>query len=388
VTPPRPDPAPRRGRSPRRTSSGWVVGRLAGAPVILTPSWFLAAAVLTVLFAPTVRYAAPDLGAGTYVAAFAFVLLLFGSVFLHEAAHALVARGRGHEVHELALTLWGGHTSYGGDGSPLDNFLVSVVGPVTNLVLAGGFWAGFESVRHSDATLAALLLYAAAFSNAFVGIFNLLPGLPLDGGQMLESAVWAATGSRDKGTVTAGWVGRVLAVGVVVAAIAWPALRGGTVSLTTTVWSVVIAGFLWSGATQAVTTGRARASVSHLTATGLMTPAIVIAADANVTEARTRATPGWALVGVDRAGAPTGVVDPAALAAVPEHDAAGTALAAVSVALSPGALLDARITGSDLVGTVAQAARHTPVLAVMDAGRVLGVLPVQTLIDAVRSAGK
>jgi Zn-dependent protease len=366
-----------------------VIGRLAGAPVIVTPSWFLAAAVLTFLFAPTVRYAAPDLGAGTYVAAFAFVLLLFGSVFLHEAAHALVARRRGHEVHELALTLWGGHTSYaGGSAGPLDNFLVSVVGPLTNLVLAAGFWAGFEAVRHDQATLAALLLYAAAFSNAFVGVFNLLPGLPLDGGQMLESAVWAVTGSRDKGTVAAGWVGRVLAAAVVVGAIGWPALRGEPVSLTTTVWSVVIAGFLWSGATQAVTSGRARASVAHLRATDLMTPAFAIFADATVADARTAARPGWALVAVDRGGVPVGAVDPAALAAVPAEQSAATPLSAAAVGLVPGAVLDAGLWGSDLVATVATAAKQTQVLAVVDAGRVVGLLAVQTLIDAVRSAAR
>ncbi|GMA26126.1 hypothetical protein GCM10025864_38850 [Luteimicrobium album] len=213
---------------------------------MVTPSWFVAAAVLTVLFAPTVRYVSPDLGVGTYVVALAFVLLLFLSVFLHEAAHALVARARGHEVHELALTLWGGHTAYGGGGGPLDAFLVAVVGPVTNLVLAGAFWAAFQPVR-GDASIAGLLLYAGAFSNAFVGIFNLLPGLPLDGGQMLESAVWGGTGNREKGTVAAGWVGRAVAVAVIVWAVGVPLARGGQPSLTTVIWGVLIGGFLWQG---------------------------------------------------------------------------------------------------------------------------------------------
>jgi Zn-dependent protease len=363
-----------------------VIGHLAGAPVIVTPSWFLAAAVLTFLFAPTVRYAAPGLGIGTYVAAFAFVLLLFASVFLHEGAHALVARRRGHQVHELALTLWGGHTSYAGSSSPLDNFLVAVVGPLTNIVLGAGFWVVFRNVRHDDVPLVALLLYAAAFSNAFVGLFNLLPGLPLDGGQILESAVWAATGSRDKGTVAAGWVGRAVAVGVVVWAVGWPALQGETIGLSTTVWAVVIAGFLWTGATQAVASGRARASVAHLTASDLMTPAFAIAADSTVDQARSSARAGWALVAVDRTGVPVGAVEPGALAAVPPERTTTTSLAAAPVALLPGAVVAPDLGGSDLVGAVASVATETKLLAVVQGGRVVGLLPVDVVFDAVRKS--
>ncbi|MFC8943400.1 peptidase, partial [Streptomyces griseoincarnatus] len=80
-------PAP---HAPQR-SKGFVVGRVAGAPVIVTRSWFLAALVLTVVYAPVAEAQVPGLGAGNYLVAFVFVLLLFGSVFLHETAHALVA---------------------------------------------------------------------------------------------------------------------------------------------------------------------------------------------------------------------------------------------------------------------------------------------------------
>ena len=96
-----------------------MIGRVVGAPVILTPSWFLAAAILTVLFAPTVQRLAPHLGPEIYLVSFAFVLLLFASVFLHEVAHALVARARGQHVTELAVTLWGGHTAYSGTSARL-----------------------------------------------------------------------------------------------------------------------------------------------------------------------------------------------------------------------------------------------------------------------------
>jgi Zn-dependent protease len=362
-----------------------VIGRLAGAPVVVTPSWFIAAAVLTVLFAPTVRYVSPDLGVGTYVVALAFVLLLFLSVFLHEAAHALVARARGHEVHELALTLWGGHTAYGGGGGPLDAFLVAVVGPVTNLVLAGAFWAAFQPVR-DDASIAGLLLYAGAFSNAFVGIFNLLPGLPLDGGQMLESAVWGGTGNREKGTVAAGWVGRAVALAVIVWVVGVPLARGGEPSLTTVIWGVLIGGFLWQGASSAVASGKARAAVAHLRAADLMLPVRLVYDTGTVADARAVSLPHHALVVVDRAGAAVAAVDPQALASVPEAVAATTPVSAVAQALGPDAVVDVGTTGSELVGTVAEAAPTGPVLAVTHAGSVVGLLPVQTVVEAVRAA--
>ena len=94
-------------------TSGWVIGRVAGAPIILAPSWLLAAVVLTFLFAPTVRSWSPDLGGRVYVVAAVFVVLLFASVLVHELAHGLVARARGQQPREFVLTLWGGHTTFG-----------------------------------------------------------------------------------------------------------------------------------------------------------------------------------------------------------------------------------------------------------------------------------
>ncbi|MEK8229140.1 site-2 protease family protein [Oerskovia sp. M15] len=211
------------------------------------------------------------------------MLLLFVSVFLHEVAHAVVARSRGHEVTELAVTIWGGHTAYSGTSRrPLDGILISVVGPLTNLLLALVCWVAFQA--QPTMTIPALLLYAAAFSNAFVGVFNLLPGLPLDGGQILESVVWAVTGSRTKGTIAAGWVGRVMAVGIVVVAIGWPLADGRQVDLFTVVWAALIGAFLWSGAGAAIRTGHTRQAVAGLTVAALAYPAVSAPVTATVSD--------------------------------------------------------------------------------------------------------
>ncbi|GAA1734561.1 hypothetical protein GCM10009809_32270 [Isoptericola hypogeus] len=367
-------------------SSGWVVGRVAGAPVIVTPSWFLGAVVLTLVFAPTVSRFAPRMATtGVLVVAFAFVLLLFASVFLHEVAHALVARARGQRVTELAVTLWGGHTAYtGAAGRPLDGALIAVVGPVTNLVLAGAMWVAFE--LQPVMTVPAMLLFAGAFSNAFVGIFNLLPGLPLDGGQILESLVWGATGSRTRGTVAAGWVGRVVAVGVVAWALLWPLREGLSPSWVTVMWSALIGAFLWSGAGDAIKGAHRRAELGRITVRTLAVPAVPVPTTTAVAgiPAAAAAHPGAVVVVVGPTGEPVGWVDPAAAASVPADRAATTPVEAVVVPFPPGSAVDAGLGGPDLLSRLAGTSSGARVVPVITAGRVTGVLDVARVAAAVR----
>ena len=366
-----------------------MIGRVSGAPVILTPSWFLAAAILTVLFVPTVGNLAPHLGPERFLVSFAFVLLLFVSVFLHEVAHALVARARGQQVTELALTLWGGHTAYSGTSArPLDGFLIAVVGPLTNLALAVASWFAF--LAQPTFTVPALLLYACAFSNAFVGFFNLLPGLPLDGGQILESAVWAVTGSRTRGTVAAGWVGRVVAIGVVAWALLWPLALGSRPDLWLVVWAALIGAFLWSGAGQAIAAGRTREAVAGLSVRGLAGPAVAVGSgDSVAAVGRSVALAGGPhvlAVVVDPAGHPVGYVDPAAAATVPPGAAENTPVGAVAVPLPPGTAIDAGLAGQDMLAVLAQVGRQASLVPVTDAGRVVGVLEVARVVTALRDA--
>ncbi|WP_407317963.1 site-2 protease family protein [Isoptericola halotolerans] len=369
-------------------SSGWRIGRVAGAPVLVTPSWFLAAVVLTVLFAPTVRAFAPRMDTtGVLVVSFAFVLLLFASVFCHEVAHALVARARGHRVDELALTLWGGHTAYsGGTARPLDGALVAVVGPLTNLALAVVFWLGFQA--QTVASVPALLLYAGAFSNAFVGLFNLLPGLPLDGGQVLEAAVWKVTGSRTRGTLAAGWVGRAVGVGVVAAALLWPLASGARPDWVMVMWAALIGAFLWSGAGEAMRTGRRRERLGAVTVRSLAMPVLVVGQGstvADVVRAATGSTAGDLVVVVaDAAGGPVGWVDPRAVTAIPAAQTPTTPVDAVLVPFAPGSAVDAGSGGPELLHRLAATSRGSRLVPVVDAGGVSGVLDVSRVAAAVR----
>jgi Zn-dependent protease len=376
-------------------SPGWTVGRIAGAPVVITRSWAVAAVVLALLFAPTVRSFAPRLDlVGVVVVSAVFVLLLFGSVFLHEVAHALVARARGYRVDELALTLWGGHTAYtGSDRRPGDVALVAVVGPLTNLALAAAFWLAFQAQQQMS--VPALLLYAGAFSNAFVGLFNLVPGLPLDGGQVLAAGVWAATGSRSRGTLVAGWGGRVVGIGLVVVALAWPLLQGRQADVFMVMWAAIIGAFLWSGATDAIRSSRRQQRVAALDVATLSTAAVVVPTGAGVDAVAralaSRANPGGgevAVVVVDAAGAPLGWIDARAASAVPPDVAAATPVDAVLVPFTAGSAVQAHESGPDLLDHLARTSGGARVVPVLSGALVSGVLDVAGVAAALRPPGR
>lgn len=370
-------------RPPR--PSGWVIGHVAGAPVVLAPSWLVAAVLLTAVFAPSVR-SATRLGAGAYVVAAVFVVLLFASVLVHELAHGVVARRRGQQPTAFVLTLWGGHTSFvGGASSPATSALVAVVGPVANLVLAGVF-AGLAAIAPAG-SLAEWLAWSGAFSNGFVGVFNLLPGLPLDGGRLLEAAVWAGTRDRARGSVVAGWVGRVVAVGLVVLAVGIPWASGATPSTFNVIWAALLGAFLWSGATAAIRSARQQRVVQSLTLASVARPALAVAPDETVAVAGQHAvaTGATEVVLVAPDGRPAAYVDVEAAGRVPAAAAALTPVSAVAVPIPVGAWVDGRLSGEPLLNALSDASRLSPVVAVLVDGRVAGLVRTADVVALLRS---
>lgn len=391
---------------------GWVVGRAVGAPVVVSPGWAVAAVVLTVLLAPNVAGYVPGSDVLPFALAAVVVVLLLGSVLIHELAHAVVARRRGVAVQEIAVTLLGGHTRMGGAASsPATSAVIAVAGPVANIGLAALAWVAATSV---PAGVGSFLLESLALANGVVGVFNLVPGLPLDGGRILEALVWRLSGRRETGTVVAGWVGRAVAVAVVAWALVPPLLAGQSPDLTRIIWGALVGAFLWSAATQAVRAGRVGRSLAGLNLRDLMSPAVAVPATSSVAALQgltAASTPGGAppalgpgragdpsLVGhppagelevvlVAADGAPVGYVDRAAARAVPGALQATTPLDAVSVPLPPGAVVAADLTGTAALQAAAEATRRAAVLvAVGPDGDVVGLLHSRDLVAAVRRA--
>jgi Zn-dependent protease len=355
---------------------GIRLGAVGGVPVYLRPSWFFIALVVTVLFAPNVQDVVPELGGGlSYVVASGFALLLLFSVFVHEVAHAAAAHATGTPATHIVLDLWGGHTAFENDSAgPWRSIVVAGVGPLSNALLA--IVAGF-AVSASDVDgVAYLLLRAMALSNVIVAVFNALPGLPLDGGRVLEGLVWRVTGDRNLGTIAAGWCGRVVAVGVGVWVVL-PWLRGSDRGLATVLWMLLVAGLLWQGAGQAIALAHWRRRSVRARARELLRPAVSVPSTATVAAARnaTAEANAAAAVLLDVYGKPAGIVDEAAVATVPPERAAEVPASAVSQALTGGAVVEAGLEGEDLLARMQ--ANPAPRYVVVDGGGVVGILEWQ-----------
>lgn len=347
-------------------SRGWTIGRVAGVPVVVEPGWVVMAVILVALALP---WAGSVVGSGPAALGWALagVLLLLGSVFLHELAHALVALRVGLGVSRISVTFLGGHTTLGSGASrPGASALVAAVGPATNLVIAAAAWAGG---RLAPTGALAVLLGVTALVNVFVGVFNLVPGLPLDGGRVLEAAVWAGTGRRGTGTVAAAWVGRAVAVGVVAWAALPDLLAGREPSFARVIWGVVIAATLWQGATAALRHAERTSRVEALDLAALSAPAVGVPAHGTVTDLAAVGGAAAVLVGPD--GVPVALVDAVAAAAVPGPERASTPLAAVALGLPPGVAVPAGASGPEVLAAARGVAATSPVLVVMsDAGPV------------------
>ncbi len=205
------------------------IGRVLGIPIQVHVSWFLTLAFVTAILAlkvyPDVLVAAPRYRNDTtlhWVMAFGSGLAFFGSIILHELAHSIVARKQGVTVKGITLFVFGGVAQITSEAKrPLHEFLMALVGPLTSVVLAGVFFllwwlvGGFTEDRPLPIVLEWLFLM-----NLIVGAFNMAPGFPMDGGRVLRSLIWGATGNYNRATRAVTLLGRglgytMMAVGLI-----------------------------------------------------------------------------------------------------------------------------------------------------------------------------
>jgi Zn-dependent protease len=205
--------------------SSFSLARIFGIDVRIDVSWLLAFAFVTWgLASGYFSFVAPRQGLGTTLLLGAIAaLLLFASVLVHEFSHALVAQARGLRVRDITLFLFGGVSNIGGEPrTARDEFFIALVGPLTSFALAAIFWvmavatgatAGFGLLLGTTRGLGALSIPGAvlsylAFTNVVLGIFNLIPAFPLDGGRVFRSILWGVTRRYERATVIATVVGQ------------------------------------------------------------------------------------------------------------------------------------------------------------------------------------
>ncbi|MHA7304158.1 site-2 protease family protein [Arthrobacter sp. TMN-49] len=378
--------SPANGTKTRR--EGFVIGSVRGTPIILANSWFFIAAVTVLIFGPQLQENFMGLGWRAYLVAFAYALLLLFSVLIHELAHAVAAKVYGWPTHKIVLNLWGGHTEFDfSKATPGKALVVAFAGPVANFVLAGlGYLIkmALPEVDSLGTAIALLLANIFVFANLLIGAFNILPGLPLDGGRLVESIVWKSTGSLEKGTIAAGWAGRVIVVVLVLAVVGLPYLQGGEPELTTTFILILLAGFLWMGASAAIKGAGIRLRLPAISAGTLATPAISASNACTVAQLWTLRGqhPNEPIVLFGEDGRPCAVVDEFALAHVPPEVAATTPATAVARSLSQGAYVPDVAKGEELVAYLAKLPDTEYAVINLD-GKVTGLLSQTKVVSAI-----
>jgi Zn-dependent protease len=367
-----PPPGGPQRRDPRL---GIVVARPFGIPVYISPYWLLFAAVLVVMYATGVESTIAKVS-DRYLVAAAFVLLLYVSVLVHELAHCVVARGFGLPVKRVLLYPLGGYSEIEQEpGSPGREALISGAGPAISLALAG---AGYLLSRVVATGLPHQLISQVYVANLIVGIFNLLPGLPLDGGRIFRAGVWKITKKQYTATIAAAWAGRVLAIGLVGLMLFSQSHR--TFINLYWLWLLVIAVFMWIQSTQAIRAAKIRERLPAVSARRLARRAIPITASVPLAEAvrRAQAADARALVIVDHENTPTAIVSEAAVQATPEERRPWIDVGSLARTLEPGMVLSANLSGMELIKAVQQAPA-SEYLLIEPSGQVFGVMAASDL---------
>jgi Zn-dependent protease len=357
-------------------------------PIYLSASWLVIAGIITFSYGDWVQAQVVGISTGgAYLVAFGGAVLLAVSLLAHELGHVAMCLALGMQVRRVVIFLLGGVSEIEEEARrPREEYLVAISGPLVTLLLAAVSGALYQLA--SPGTVLQLVLLWLTWSNLLVLVFNLLPGLPLDGGKVLRAGVWQLTRSRLAGTRAAAWCGRGLAVLVVVGSVFLFREDDIAVAMTNVVVACLLGGFIWVGASQALTVAAIHSRLPALRVADLVRPAIEVPADLPVSEALRRAwdSRSQGLVVVDGDGRPTALVSEAHVLALPEQRRPWTTVSEVARQLEPGLTLPHSAAGE----AVLDAVRATPAseyLVVGRDGRSVGVLSTTDVAVLLRRWG-
>jgi Zn-dependent protease len=240
-----------------RASGGLTIARVWGIPISVHASWLLVFALVAASLATGhFPFHHPEWGVPTrWLLGAVTSLAFFASVLVHELGHSRIALRNGLPIRGITLFVFGGVAKIGSEpGSPGVEFRIAIAGPLTSLAIAALF-GGIGAVSGSAPVVSEPALWLARI-NLVVALFNLLPGFPLDGGRVLRAAVWASTGSFDRGNRAASRAGEVLAL----ALIGFGTFRAIGGDVAGGIWMALIGWFLHS----AVLAGRTQTALRDL----------------------------------------------------------------------------------------------------------------------------
>ncbi len=242
------------------------IGKLFGIPIYINPSWFLVIGVVTWTNVSGLATAFPYLGNGlAWLLGLITALMLFASVVAHELGHSFVAIRQGIDVKSITLFIFGGLASLEKESeTPSEAFWVAVAGPLVSLML----WVIFEtlSITNAASGVFSAILGAIASVNLALCLFNLIPGLPLDGGNILKAIVWKITGNPHRGVIFASRVGQIFGW-IAIASGLLPLLLVGSLA---NFWNLLIGFFLLQNARNAAQVALVLEQLTDLTAADLV----------------------------------------------------------------------------------------------------------------------
>ena len=253
-------------------SEGIQIGRIYGIPILLHPSWFFIFGLIALSFVS--KFEALNLNipaARLWGLGIATSVLFFGSLVFHEMAHSVIAKHYKIPVISITLFIFGGVARIGRDPSrAIEEFNIAVAGPISSLLLAGGF--GLVSLAAGTNVILQALAASLAWINLSLALFNLLPGFPLDGGRIFRAIVWGATKDYSRSTRIAARSGQVVAYGMIALGAVWAATgyinHGEMIS---GMWLAFIGWFLLTTARQSRAQADARGALEGLRVSDIMT---------------------------------------------------------------------------------------------------------------------
>jgi Zn-dependent protease len=251
---------------------GLQIGKILGIPILLDPSWLFIFGLLTwALKSQFEAKYAQWTSTECWVVGVLTSLLFFGSVLFHELSHSVIARHYKIRVISITLFIFGGVARIGRDpAKAIQEFNIAIAGPIASFVAAAAFF-GISLLAPSDEKLSALCTYLAG-TNVILGLFNLAPGFPLDGGRIFRAMVWGATKDFNKATRAAGTSGKLIAYGLIAFG-AWSGLHS---NLTAGIWYVLIGFYLLTAANDSVAQLAIRETLRGLSAADVMSQEVPV----------------------------------------------------------------------------------------------------------------
>ena len=243
------------------------IGNLFGIPFFINPSWFFVLGLVTWSYGSNLTQFPELTGILPWFFGLVAALLLFSSVLAHELGHSFVAISQGIPVKSITLFIFGGLATLEKESeTPLQAFSVAIAGPMVSVLLFGLFSFIAATVPLSLPIKAIVSL--VAYINLVLALFNMIPGLPLDGGNVLKAIVWKITGNPNKGIIFAGRVGQV--IGWIAISLGFLSILG--ISQVGSIWTLFIGAFLLRNAGFAAQSATVQDKLSQYTAKDAVIP--------------------------------------------------------------------------------------------------------------------